>query len=48
MTTLESADAVIIGGGVIGVSIAYYLAQRNFGQIIVLERFPPRDMVTRR
>ena len=38
MTTPKTADAVIIGGGIIGVSLAYYLAQRNFGRIIVLER----------
>jgi sarcosine oxidase subunit beta len=34
----ETADAVIIGGGVIGVSIAYYLARRQFGRIVLLER----------
>ncbi len=38
MTTSKTADAVIIGGGIIGISLAYYLAQRNFGQIIVFER----------
>lgn len=38
MTTPNTADAVIIGGGIIGVSLAYYLAQRKFGRIIVLER----------
>lgn len=34
----ETADAVIIGGGVIGTSIAYHLARRQFGEIILLER----------
>jgi len=29
---------VIIGGGIIGVSIAYHLAQRNVDRIVVLER----------
>jgi sarcosine oxidase, subunit beta len=34
----ERADIVIIGAGIMGCSIAYYLAQRNAGNIIVLER----------
>jgi glycine/D-amino acid oxidase-like deaminating enzyme len=38
MTLPKTADVVIIGGGIIGVSIAYYLAQRRVGRIIVLER----------
>lgn len=38
MDTPNTADAVIIGGGIIGISTAYYLAQRHFGRIIVLER----------
>lgn len=38
MISTETADAVIIGGGVIGVTIAYYLARRNFGRIVLLER----------
>ena len=38
MTTPKTADVVIIGGGIIGVSLAYYLARRNFGRIVVLER----------
>ena len=38
MTTPKTADVVIIGGGIMGVTIAYYLAQRNFGRIVVLER----------
>lgn len=38
MTLPKTADVVIIGGGIIGVSIAYYLAQRNVGRIVVLER----------
>lgn len=38
MATPKTAEAVVIGGGIMGVSIAYYLAQRNFGRVIVLER----------
>jgi glycine/D-amino acid oxidase-like deaminating enzyme len=34
----EMADILIIGGGVIGVSIAYHLAQRGLGRIVLLER----------
>lgn len=34
----ETAEIVIVGGGVIGVSIAYHLAQRQAGRIILLER----------
>jgi sarcosine oxidase subunit beta len=38
MISTETAEAVIIGGGVIGVTIAYHLARRNFGRIVLLER----------
>lgn len=34
----ETADAVIVGGGVIGASIAYHLARRQFGRIVLLEK----------
>jgi len=34
----ETADAVIVGGGVIGTSIAYYLARKGYGNIVLLER----------
>ncbi len=33
-----TADVIIVGGGIIGVATAYYLAQRQHGRIIVLER----------
>ncbi len=33
-----TADAVIVGGGVIGASIAYHLASRGLRDIVVLER----------
>lgn len=32
---MDKADVVVIGGGVIGVSAAYYLAQRGFGVTLV-------------
>ncbi len=34
----RSADIVIIGGGIIGSSLAYYLAQRGIRDVVVLER----------
>ncbi len=34
----ESADAIVIGGGVMGCSIAYQLARRGFGRVILCER----------
>lgn len=33
-----TADAVIIGGGIIGVSTAYHLARMGTGQVVLLER----------
>jgi len=35
---MTTADAVIVGGGVIGASIAYHLATRGVRNIVVLER----------
>ena len=32
------AEVVIIGGGIIGVSIAYYLAKKGAGKVVLLER----------
>ena len=37
-TTPQSADAVIIGGGVIGVSIAYYLSKNGIKDVVLLEK----------
>ncbi len=34
----KTADAIIVGGGIIGVSIAYHLAQQQLGRILLLER----------
>lgn len=38
MNPNSSADVIIVGGGIIGVATAYYLAQRKHGRILVLER----------
>ena len=35
---MSGADIVIVGGGVIGASVAYHLSLRNAGRIVVLER----------
>jgi len=35
----RTADIVIIGAGVMGASVAYHLAQRGGGDVLVLERF---------
>jgi len=35
---ISKADAVIIGGGIIGLSVAYQLARRQFGEVVVLEK----------
>ena len=32
-----SADAVIIGGGILGASTAHFLAKRGFGDVVLLE-----------
>jgi glycine/D-amino acid oxidase-like deaminating enzyme len=34
----KTADVVIIGGGVVGCSIAYHLARRGARDVLVLER----------
>ncbi|UCH24661.1 MAG: FAD-binding oxidoreductase [Trueperaceae bacterium] len=35
---MASATAIVIGGGVIGLSTAYHLARRRFGRVTVLEK----------
>src|SRR6266704_5139657 len=34
----ETADIIIIGGGVMGASIAYHLAKQRVGKVMLLER----------
>ena len=34
------ADVVVVGGGIIGVAVAFYLAKRKYGQIVIVEREP--------
>ena len=34
----DSADVVIIGGGIIGVSVAYYLVKKGVRDVLLLER----------
>ncbi|MGH7103545.1 MAG: FAD-dependent oxidoreductase, partial [Acetobacteraceae bacterium] len=34
----ERADVVIIGGGIVGLSVAYHLTKRGFSDVVLLER----------
>ena len=34
----KRADAVVIGGGIMGASVAHFLAKRGFGKIVLLEK----------
>ncbi|MFH1687022.1 MAG: FAD-dependent oxidoreductase [bacterium] len=36
----DKADAVVVGGGIIGVSVAYYLARANVGKVVLVEKQP--------
>ena len=34
----KTADAVVIGGGILGASTAHFLAKRGFGKVVLLEK----------
>ena len=34
----ETADAIVVGAGIMGVATAYHLARRRYGTVVVLER----------
>ena len=34
----KNADAVVIGGGIMGASTAHFLAKRGFGKVVLLEK----------
>ncbi|MBM3259932.1 MAG: FAD-binding oxidoreductase [Candidatus Sericytochromatia bacterium] len=38
MSLMETAEAVVVGGGIIGASIAYHLAARGMSRVVLLER----------
>ncbi len=35
---MQTADVIVIGGGVLGGAVAFYLAKQKAGRVIVLER----------
>jgi sarcosine oxidase subunit beta len=35
---IKTADAVVIGGGIMGASTAYYLTKLGFGKVVLLEK----------
>src|ERR1700751_3554204 len=34
----ERADAVVIGGGILGASVAHFLVKKDIGQVVLLEK----------
>jgi len=43
---MESYDAIVIGAGVIGSSVAYHLARFGAKKVLVLDRSPDRCRIT--
>ena len=37
---MKSAEIIIVGGGVVGASVAYHLTQRGAKDVLILEREP--------
>jgi glycine/D-amino acid oxidase-like deaminating enzyme len=39
----KTADAVVIGGGIMGAATAHFLAKKKFGKVVLLEKidWPP-------
>ena len=35
---MQTADVIVIGGGVLGGAVAFYLAKQKAGRVIMLER----------
>lgn len=38
MRTVKTADAIVIGGGIAGLAVAYQLSQAKFGRVLLCER----------
>ena len=34
----KTADAVVVGGGIMGASVAHFLAKKKFGKVVLLEK----------
>lgn len=45
---ITEADAVVIGGGAFGASVAFHLAKQGLKRVVVLDRFAPGSQSSRR
>ena len=41
---MNKAEIVIIGGGVVGASVAYHLAEKGAKDVLILEREPAQGL----